>query len=128
MKQLLIMILLIAAPLEAAAATIYTKAILSNQSTSRTSETVRLSMYSRKSVVFSGMSSVNNVPSNLSGTATLQCGVTATGPYVTAKDITGAAVTTATNTIFDIDSLCRYARVVWTRTSNKVSAWIFYSE
>lgn len=111
-----------------AGSSIYTKQIFANQSTSRTSDTYKLGTYTRKTFVFTGMSSVSNVPQDLRGTATVQCGATSTGPYVTAKDINGNAVTTTANASFDINSLCRYARVVWTRTSNKISTWMFYSE
>lgn len=107
---------------------VFTKALLTNQATTATTSAFNTGYLKAKSVAFAGMSSASNVPFTLSGTAALQCAPTSSGPWVTCKDKGGTAVTTTNaNAVFNLHDLFPYIRVVWTRTSQKLTAYLLYS-
>lgn len=107
---------------------VFTKALLTNQATTATTSAFNTGQLKAKSIAFAGMSSVANVAFTLSGTAALQCAPTSTGPWVTCKDKGGTAVTTTNaNAVFNLHDLFPYIRVVWTRTTQKLTAYLLYS-
>ena len=108
---------------------VFTKALLTNQATTATTSAFNTGRLKAKSVAFAGMSSASNVAFTLSGTAALQCAPTSIGPWATCKDKGGTAVTTTNaNAVFNLHDLFPYIRVVWTRTSQKLTAYLLYSE
>jgi hypothetical protein len=108
---------------------VFTRALLTNQATTATTSAFNTGMMKAKSVSFAGMSSASNVPFTLSGTAALECAPTSTGPWVACKDKGGTAVTTTNaNAVFNLHDLFPYIRVVWTRTTQKLTAYLLYSE
>lgn len=76
----------------------------------------------RATAVFTGMSSnnggtTNTQTTNISGPATLYCGLSASGPWAPMKDSLGNVVTLANGgafTVFDLNSLCNFVRGTWT--------------
>ena len=70
----------------------------------------------RATAVFTGMSS-NTQTTNISGPATLYCGLSASGPWAPMKDSLGNVVTLANGgafTVFELNSLCNFVRGTWT--------------
>lgn len=96
-------------------------------STIRYSPATATGLYTRRTVVFQGISS-NGTAITLQGTAALQCAPVASGPWQTCKDVNGNAVSTTNNAIFTVEDLTQYVRAAWTRTKQRVSVWMFYSE
>lgn len=101
-------------------------------STARYSGVFKVDRNTSKTVFFIGYSTnKTDVLTTLPGTATLQCAVTSTGPYVTAKDRGANATTGTAATIYDLDSRCQYLRAVWTKSgagARSISAWILYGD
>lgn len=128
MKKLILALLLLAIAAPVAAKQSYLQAVFTNVSRTTTSSTFTTGPFTKKAIIFNGASTASNIASNMYGTGTVQCGATETGPYVTMKDTAGTAVSTTANAIFNVDSLCNYWRVVWTRTKQKINVWVQYSE
>jgi len=94
--------------------------------TARYSKVYNVTGYNVKTVQFQGYTSVNTEGS-LRGTAGLECStVGSSGPFVACKDKGSNAATTTANAVFVLEDTVKYVRAVWTRTKNKVSAWLTY--
>jgi len=114
------------APL-ASAADVFTRKLTNLQDATGNSAAFNTGLLTKKTVVFQAYTT-GGTEKTMQGTAALYCGATSTGPFVPARDIGGAVITTTANGSFDIGSLCPYLRVTWTKTNNRLSTWLFYSE
>jgi hypothetical protein len=103
---------------------IQSSAIASNRATSGTTAAVATGLRNLKSVFITGQTSASAF-TNYSGVITIQEGYAAAGPFVTAKDINGNAVTaTHTNTVFHLNSLATYIRAVIVKTNESAAKHI----
>lgn len=123
------------APRSAGAAEIQTARPFTNLSSAlsatTTSSVTDTGLYFRKTVCVTGKLS-NSAFGNYSGTFTGQCGMAQAGPFFTAKDVNGNAVTATTNTCFHLDDMCHFFRATYTRGaahgSKKLDAWLLYGQ
>jgi hypothetical protein len=125
-----IMAVAFTAPARAATSNIFTKSLLTNQATSATSTAFNTGIFTKKTVVVSGMTAPGTF-TNYSGTVAFNCGPTAAGPLVACKDKTGNAVTlTHTNGLFVLDDQTQFIQAVWTKTraaaTKNIGVWILY--
>jgi len=86
-------------------------------STARYSAAIKVDAYSRRSISFVGYSTnATDQLANLPGTAIVQWGYSATGPWVTAKDQNGTAISATTSTGFTMIDQFQWIRFGWTKT------------
>lgn len=96
---------------------IQSAAIASNRATSGTTAAVATGLRTLKTVFITGQTSASTF-TNYSAVVTIQEGYAAGGPFATAKDVNGNAVTaTHTNTLFHLNSLAPFIRAVITKTN-----------
>lgn len=127
-------LVLFSPPTVKAAESIQSKAMFNLYSsavnTSNNSSVTDTGLNTRKTVFINGMASSSSF-GNYSGSVTIQCAPTASGPWVTCKDKGGSSAAATTNTVFNLDDLSRYIRAVYARTTNgikKISVWLFYGQ
>lgn len=91
--------------------------IASKQATSTTTAAVATGLRTQKSIFITGQLA-DGTMTNYSSVVTIQEAPAAAGPFVTAKDVSGNAVTaTHTNTVFHLNSLGTYYRAVIAKTN-----------
>lgn len=102
--------------------------VFTNMSTSKTSDPINVGNYRNKSLHVTGIAVSGHTATSLSGTLAVQCAPTYAGNYVaqTANWTTsaGAALSTTSNTIINWTDACQWMKLVWTKTSGEVSAWL----
>jgi len=96
---------------------IQSTAIAANRATSGTTTAVATGLRTLKTVFITGQTNATTF-TNYSAVITVQEGYAAGGPFVTAKDVNGNAVTaTHTNTLFQLNSLAPFIRAVIAKTN-----------
>lgn len=115
----------------------YVQQIFSNYTglngTARYSIAYKVDRDSKKTIVYNQYSTTTVTAPTTVGTQILQCGVTSTGPWITAKDRGANAISSTTTTaIYDLASNCNWYRVGWTRSvaspTRSISAWILFGD
>jgi len=92
------------------------------------SSVINAMRFRNKTIQINGYDMTTRAAASLSGTALVQCGPTATGPWVTCAQEDGTAISTTANGILQWSDVAAYVRVSWAKTAGRISAWLNLSE
>jgi hypothetical protein len=92
------------------------------------STVINATRFRHKTIQVNGYNMSTKAEASLSGTALVQCGPTATGPWVTCAQEDGTAISTTSNATYQWSDVSAYIRVSWAKTAGRVSAWLNLSE
>lgn len=128
----IVALLLLSVAAAFAAPDIQSKTLFSNQATSATTAAFPTGLRTKKTVFITGMTAANAF-TNYSGTVTLYCAPTGSGPWPTCKDKAMNTVTlTDANGYFVLDDSSQFIRAVWTKTrpaaAKNIGVYLLYSE
>lgn len=101
-------------------------------STAKYSAVQKADRNTKKAIILVGYSSSGaSQLTTLPGTAVIQVAPTSSGPWVTAKDVFGNAMSVTSSGSYLIDSLNQWYRIQFTKTATDtkgISAWILYAD
>jgi hypothetical protein len=109
----------------------YSTPMLAGVNTTTTSGAFAVNRNLFKTIVFTSMSSNGTVTTTLPGTAVIKCGNTSAGPWVQAKDLTGASISATSPSMYTMEDFCQWLELVWTQTSgahSSITATLYYSD
>lgn len=81
-----------------------------------------------KELQVNGYDMTTKASASLAGTILAQCGPTSTGPWITAQNEAGTAISTTANKAIQWSDLCNFMRISWAKTTGRVSVWFNYME
>ena len=95
------------------------------------SDAVYVGGFKKKTVFVQGYNMSTQAAASLSGTALVECGPTATGPWSTCTNsatATTVAVSTTANGMMSWDDAAQYIRASWAKTAGRVGIWLRWLE
>lgn len=83
-----------------------------------------VSKYRHKSVQVQGYNMSTGAAASLDGTMLVQVGPTSSGPWVTATQEDGTAISLTSNGYLQWSDVMQFVRVSWAKTTGKVKVWL----